>query len=645
MKRKKTHPIVDPKLGLLKGDNASDLQQTFLKLSESERKYKLLADNSDDLIAIITTDGTIRYASPSHYKILGYHPSQIENHSILDVVHPTHVPGVISGLKQLLKTKKNVRTDLQLIQSTGNLLWVEVNLSLLRDTSVKEKQILVSARDITLRKNAEERLEQAKQEVEESEEKFRAMADNIPNLAWMADAEGNIFWYNSRWYEYTGKTWQQIQGWGWESVHDKKVLPEVLHRWKHSLKTAQPFEMTFPLRGRDKKYRMFLTRVVPVKNSAGNLVRWFGSNTDITEQKKVEESLKLSEEQFRSTFNQSAVAIAMVDLRMRWINMNDAYPKMFGYTKEELMTKSFKDITHPDDIANDLKQSKRMIAREIPSHNTEKRYICKNGNIVWGLVHAAVVRDEEGNPKYITSVVQDITERKKLEIQKDEFTGIASHELKTPVTSIKAYGQVLEAMFRQKGDSEAAGLLQKMDQQINRLQTLIEDLLDVTKIESGKLQMHQTQFNLSELVKDRVEEMQRITEKHTLVYKASGSFEIFADRERVGQVLINFISNAIKYSPNASKITITCSQKKDSVVVSVKDQGIGIPAIHQAKLFDQFYRVTGPHENTYPGLGLGLYISKEIIQRSGGDIWCKSASGHGSTFYFSIPLHTPHKSI
>ncbi len=126
-----------------------------------------------------------------------------------------------------------------------------------------------------------------------AEERFRTLAENIPTLCWMADPDGDIFWYNPRWYEYTGATPNQLEGWGWESVHDPKVLPEVLKRWRHSLETGEPFEMTFPLQGADGVFRPFLTRIVPMRNEAGRIVRWFGTNTDVSRQLQDEEHLRL----------------------------------------------------------------------------------------------------------------------------------------------------------------------------------------------------------------------------------------------------------------------------------------------------------------------------------------------------------------
>lgn len=232
-------------------------------------------------------------------------------------------------------------------------------------------------------------------------------------------------------------------------------------------------------------------------------------------------------------------------------------------------------------------------------------------------------------------------ERKRLEKQKDEFIGIASHELKTPLTSIKAYYQVLFKRFVNRKDTETTKLLSKTNTQIDKLTNLISDLLDVTKIEAGKLQFHKVCFDMHDLIEEIIEDFQAINGRHSILYDrvANDSIpaELIADRERIGQVITNFISNAIKYSPHNDKIIISLTQDGTSIVVSVKDYGLGIPKDKQTKVFERFFRVGGPKKETYPGLGLGLYISADIIKRHGGKIWVKSTEGKGSVFSFKIP--------
>ena len=222
--------------------------------------------------------------------------------------------------------------------------------------------------------------------------------------------------------------------------------------------------------------------------------------------------------------------------------------------------------------------------------------------------------------------------------QKDDFIGVASHELKTPITSLKGFAQLLEHRFRQDGDARAANLLKKMDTQINKLTSLVEDLLDVTKIESGQLLFRPTWFEMNALIAEVVEETQRATSRHRIVQELDAPLTLFADRDRVEQVLINLLTNAIKYSPQADTILVRTEQSGNMLITSVRDFGIGIAREQQQHLFERFYRVEGDGHLTYPGLGLGLYISAEFIKRHQGSIWIESEPGKGTTVSFSLPV-------
>ena len=248
------------------------------------------------------------------------------------------------------------------------------------------------------------------------------------------------------------------------------------------------------------------------------------------------------------------------------------------------------------------------------------------------------LRDAEGSVYAILHAAIDVTKQVQLQKQKDEFLGIASHELKTPVTSIKAYAQVLERMIRSEGDEKKANMVKRMDLQLNRLTGLIGDLLDVTKIQSGKMTFNPMKFEFDFLVQDIVDDVQHTTSQHKINVELASNATVFADKERIGQVIINFLSNAIKYSTDANEILVRSYVKEGEVILSVRDYGIGISEELQHLVFDQFYRVSGNLQHTYPGLGLGLYISSEIVKGEGGKIWLDSTENEGSTFYFALKV-------
>ncbi len=221
---------------------------------------------------------------------------------------------------------------------------------------------------------------------------------------------------------------------------------------------------------------------------------------------------------------------------------------------------------------------------------------------------------------------------------RDEFISVASHELKTPITSVKMFTQVLKKHSEQIGDIKAVSHLTKMDKQLNKLTELIYDLLNVSKIQAGKMEFSYAIFDFDKAVREVVDVLQQTSDKHTLVIEGATEMKIYGDEERIGQVVNNLISNAVKYSPRGVEVIVQLSSDKQNVQVSVKDYGIGMSEEHLGRIFERFYRVYDNNDKTFPGLGIGLYISSEIIKRHGGKLWVESIPGQGSTFSFSLPI-------
>ncbi|MBA3724716.1 MAG: PAS domain S-box protein [Candidatus Levybacteria bacterium] len=404
----------------------------------------------------------------------------------------------------------------------------------------------------------------------------------------------------------------------------------------HAIKTGKQYEVDYRVIGADKKERWVLARGKNEKPKTGMPHRFTGVLVDITERKMAEEALSENESQLRFMADSmpQQVWTAAPDGALDYINQYAV--TYFDKSPKHIIGAGWQKMVHPDDL-------KESIPIWIDSIKTGKPYQVffrlrrSDGMYRWHLGRALPLIDEKKVMKWFGTNT-DIHDQKELERQKDDFLGIASHELKTPVTSIKAYGQALEAKFRRNGDEKAADLLKKMDAQVNKLSNLIGDLLDVTKFQSGKMQFQEDYFDFNAMVDEVVEEIQRTSESHHIVKKFAQTKRIFGDKERIGQVVINLITNAIKYSPHADAVYVRTTTIGENIVLSVQDAGVGIPKGKQAKVFDQFFRVSGPKESTFPGLGLGLYISSEIIKREGGKIWVESDTGKGSTFSFSLPL-------
>jgi PAS domain S-box-containing protein len=373
---------------------------------------------------------------------------------------------------------------------------------------------------------------------------------------------------------------------------------------------------------------------------SGDIIAIGAVMRDMRAELAAKQALEDSEQLLRKITSATPTALWMSDETGNITYVNQTWVDWTGRSYEENLGDGW---LHPI-VKEDREKAAQKYKDDLDArsyYESEFRINHTDGSIHWCIANGQPQYRADGSFSGYIGACVDMTEQKNLQQQKDDFIGIASHELKTPVTSIKGYAQVLEKMLQKKGDVKEAMMMNRMDAQIRRLTNLIGDLLDVTKINSGKLQFNDEPFDFNAMVKELVEDLQRTTEQHRLVEELNETGLVFGDKERISQVITNLVTNAIKYSPGADKIIIHASTKNNEVVLCVEDYGIGIPADKLENVFEQFYRVSGDMKHTFPGLGLGLYISSEIIKREGGRIWVNSAEGKGSTFCFALPLYQP----
>ncbi|WP_207422870.1 sensor histidine kinase [Desertivirga brevis] len=351
-----------------------------------------------------------------------------------------------------------------------------------------------------------------------------------------------------------------------------------------------------------------------------------------------------AELQFSNVFNFSAVGMALVSAEGKWLKVNHAVLDFLGYTEAELLNLSFQQITHPDDLSDDEHNIERMLGGEIKSYQMEKRYIRKDGALSWALLTVSLVRNEDGSPDFFISQITDINNSKQLintidlMNKKDEFMTIAAHELKTPITSVRGALQIVENNLSRSADgSKTQPFIAIANRQIKKLTWIVNDLLDVTKIQAGKLLINISTFYLKSLIEEAIDQIHYEKKDRTVRLEGDFSQAIEGDKVRLEQVLVNLLTNAIKYSPNGGDILIKAEQIEDQVEISVVDQGIGIDAEKIPLLFQRFFRVENTSQN-FSGLGMGLYISSEIIKAHHGDIGVESRLGEGARFWFRLPV-------
>jgi PAS domain S-box-containing protein len=481
------------------------------------------------------------------------------------------------------------------------------------------------------------------------------MLASIGDAVVAADIDGMVTYINPVAQELLGKTYQQVFG---------KKIADVFRVLDGNTREpiANPIDMVI-----DKGEKVTLGtdtilvvedgQEIPIDDSAAPIIDDEGELKgvvmvfrDITERRKSER--ELAELTWKLDYqNQKLNSVISSVPGIVWeitINNTTGKPavdfvsnyaeKMLGYSRDDLSGSEdfWSKVIHPEDFDRISQEFAQMFETGKEVMN-EFRCIKKNGEIVWVQSQAVTIMNSKGKVVGIRGVTTDITERKELEKRKDQFIGMASHELKTPITTIKVFSQMMEKELSANG-SDMVKYAHKMNEQINKLTRLISDLLDISRIETGKLSFEYQWFDLDELVASTVENMLSVSRRNKIQIARKCDCKIYADRERIGQVLINLLTNAIKFSPAGSQIVVDVTGKNDLAVISVQDFGIGISREYQAKVFDRFIQVEEPIEKTFPGLGIGLYITSEIVKRHGGKIWVKSEKGEGSTFYFTLPL-------
>jgi len=379
----------------------------------------------------------------------------------------------------------------------------------------------------------------------------------------------------------------------------------------------------------------------PLYNDKGEQLGFVKIMRDMTEDKRREEALRASEERLRITMESATdYAIMTLDTEGNYTEWSKGAEQIFGFTEPEVLGKHTELIFTPEDREQEEAEKEITTARLKGRAEDERWHMRKDGS---RLFMSGVMRPIYNDNVLIgyVKVARNITEQKLLEKKKDDFIGIASHELKTPVTSIKAYVELLQETLEQT-EGESPALIQKLNNQVDRLGALIHTLLDTTMIAEGQLELHPETFDINQLLQEIADDMQNISKRHKLVLQREKVSRVKADRERISQVITNIISNAIKYSPAGGEVIITTKDDGNKVQVSVQDQGIGMSANTINNIFDRFYREGNPSIQTFPGIGLGLYIAAEIVKMHGGRIWAESEKGEGATFYFTIPGSPDH---
>ncbi|HEX5163829.1 MAG TPA: PAS domain S-box protein [Thermomicrobiales bacterium] len=475
----------------------------------------------------------------------------------------------------------------------------------------------------------------------ESERRFRAMIDALPAAIYTTDADGWLTHFNPAAVAFSGRvpklgsdrwcvSWKLYYPDGTPMRHDECPMAVAI-------KEGRVIQGVEAIAERPDGSRVwFMPYPTPLRDPDGRIVGGINMLIDITERKRAEEMRA----RLAAIVESSDDAIVSKDLDGVIMSWNGGAERLFGYTPEEAIGQSITILIPPDRMDEEPEILGRIRRGERIDHfETVRQH--KDGTLLDISLTVSPMVDGHGRIVGASKIARNITERRALERQKDAFLGIAAHELRTPVTGIKAYTQLLARRMRKAGDASSAETLDKLDAQADRLTGLIGDLLDVTRIQGGMLPLRPAPFDLDTLLHEVIDEAQRSTSQHQIVAELAAPVTIAGDRDRIGQVVMNLLTNAIKYSPDAECVIVRSARDGENVVVAVQDFGIGIPKQDQPRIFERFYRVTSASRAGYAGMGLGLNIASEFVKRHAGTIAVDSEEGEGTTITFSLPIAGP----
>jgi len=333
-------------------------------------------------------------------------------------------------------------------------------------------------------------------------------------------------------------------------------------------------------------------------------------------------------------------AIFTTDKKALVSSWNLSAEKLLGYAESEVIGESIYIIFSPKDREKETLKKEFAKVEKAERAISEGYHYRKDGSAFWASCLIFPLAATEKNEAGYTFIIRDLTNQKELEQRKEDFINIASHELKTPMTSIKIFASIIEDQAKKAGDGVLSDFIAKLNIQIDGLGELVNRLLDVSQLQSGKLEIKRRRFNFNDLVEEVIAAMQQYAKDNEIVYvrKESKHLMVNGDKELISQILVNLISNAVKYSQAKGKIVVSLKKDKDRVVVCVQDFGLGISLPDQEKIFQRFYRTEAVRRKRISGVGLGLYIVREIVNGHGGKIWVESVKNKGSSFFFTLPI-------
>lgn len=661
-----------------------DLRKAREQSDQQKRVYETIIDGTPDLMYVFSLDYRFTYVNSALLQMWGKSWENAIGKGLLqNGYEPWHAEMHEREIDQVKETKKPIRGEVSFPHATfGKRIYDYILTPVLNEQGAVEA-VAGTTRDITERKQWEEAMAQsaeelqaineemvaineeqaasneelivtnqelelvneqlvaARQKIEEAETALRLAISAANFGTWYIHSVSRKFIVDSRLKELFGYYPD-------EPLSIEQALAQITGEYRdyvsgkleNAIYNNGDYDVTYPVVGLHDQQLRWLRAIGNVKaDPSGNFSAFTGVVMDITEQYLAAKKIERAEESLRMATDAANLGTYYISVIDHKFYPSAKLKEYFGFGPEEQVTyEAAINQIHPDYRDTAVNMVEKAIKQGIKFDLEYPIIGHGDGKIRWVRGIGTVQKDEHGVNRYFTGVVHEITEQKQDEMRKNDFIGMVSHELKTPLTSLTAIVQISNLKLKDSEDQFLASAMENAYRQVTRMNAMIDGFLNISRLESGKILIEKRVFDLEQLLQEAISETELTTTSHVIQLESCGPVEVVADRDKISSVISNLMSNAVKYSPKGKHIDLRCTMSANEITVSVKDEGMGIKREDVERVFERYYRVKTSHTQMISGFGIGLYLSAEIIQRHDGKIWAESESGVGSTFYFSLPL-------
>lgn len=625
------------------------------RLRESEGLFREIFAHAPFGMCVGGFDGSFRQVNAPLCRMLGYSEEELLQRRAQDISHPGDVETTLARLDELRRDPSQcLEAEKRYIHRDGHVVWARIKLSPVRDASGGALYLVVHIEDITERKRTWEALQ-------ESELRFRNIADSSPTMLWVTDANGGLQFINRMLLEFSGASFDQAQGRGWHVFVHPGDAPQYVVAFERAMRERSAFRAEARVRRADGEWRWFGSYATPRFSPGGEFLGHIGLSSDITERLKAEQELRSSEEKFRQLAeNIREVFWMMPPSGEEILYVSPAYEQIWEQSRESLYQNamSWFEAVHPQDRA----AAHGAFARQMQGEPLESIYRIhtRSGREKWIRDRAFPIRDRDGRIIRVAGLAEEITERKRHETElilareeadaansaKSRFLANMSHEIRTPMNGVIG---MIQLLLDTRLTVEQRQYLAVAQDSARVLLALIDDILDLSKIEAGKIVLEHVSFSLRDVVDAVVQVLRVQAGAKGLKFSARVAADIApflsGDAHRLRQVLTNLATNAIKFTERG-EVTLeaqlqSLSEGRTCIHFAIRDTGIGIQPDQVARLFSAFTQADASTTRKYGGTGLGLAISKQLVEMMGGTIGAESAAGGGSRFWFTAMFEVP----